>query len=403
MTTKASEAFVSSKNKDEETAAKELVNKAFEDLDNADFAFLFTTSKFDTEKLAEELDKNLDGKCENWIGSTTAGELSNNGSSLGGAVLLVVKSEKIDFSIGKSLEAHEDSLESGVKAVKEALPDNYEDIERNKLLYTIMPGLTTEKPGVEFKILKGIVKELGTDVPVIGGSSGDDGVFEENHQIVNGETMNDAVITVSIITDHEVEFGKEHGFNKKVKSGLVNDVEGRTIKEIGGEPAAEWYADSIGEDVETLKETFEAPTGTELSNVMRFALEKGIAEQVRANDLRLITPIQITEGNGLFMTVDVEENNLVHVVEGSGDEIVSAGKKAFEDLNSENTHFGIVSDCTCRNMALDSESLEKEAQLMIDHLNCPVAGFYSYGEIGGNEKGFCTFQNQTVSGFVLHD
>lgn len=405
MTTTSSEAFVSSQKHDAESAANELIKQAFEDneIEEADFAFLFTSSKFDTEKLADKLDNDLDEKCENWIGCTTAGEISNQGSSLGGAVLLIVKSDQIEFNVGKSENTREDSIESGREAVKKATSEKFQNSDKNKLIFTIMPGLTLEKPGVEFNILKGMAKELGSEIPVVGGSAGDDGAFKGNRQILNGEVMEDTVIAASILTDHEITVGKEHGFNNKTASGVVSDAEGRVLKEISGQPAAEFYAENTGLDIEELKDTFEAPTGVELSNTLRYALEKGIAEEISQDEMRLITPLEVTEENGLFMTVEVEEKNLVHVVEGAQEEIVKAGKNAFKHHEDDENFFAILSDCTCRNMAMEAEELEEEVRLLKEHFNCPIAGFYGYGEIGGKEGNFCTFQNQTVSGFVVHD
>ena len=401
--TDVGQGFASSKNMDAEEAAHKLYDDAVDDLGkhDADLGILLSSTNFDVDELVSQLGEKMFETVDDWVGGTTSGEIFNSESTLGGAVLVLLDLDdtKIDVSISRNV--HEEPKDSGKKAVNGATDDEFHESDKNKLIFTIMSGLTLEEPGVEFKVLKGISDEIGSGVPVVGGSAGDDGKFEENYQIFNGGVYKNSVITVSFLSDMEIITGKEHGFNNKVESGVISSTEGRVIQEINGTPADEFYADAIGIEKEKLHETFEAPTGAELSKAMKFALEYGLAEELSTGELRLMTPVQATEDGGLFMTVEVEESSLIHIVEGDEDSLVNAGKEAFinrdEDLEPI---FSMVADCTCRNMALSEESLSKETSRLHEFLDCPVAGFYSYGEIGGKES-FCTFQNQTVSGFLF--
>lgn len=396
-------AFASSEKLNAEEAAESLFHEAREDLgrEEADLGLLFTSTQFDVEDLVSALGEKMFGTVDDWVGASTSGEIFNDSSTVGGAILVLLDLDDTDINVSISRNVHENPVEAGKRAVNGAVDEQFQSSDRNKLIYAITSGLTLEEPGVEFEVLKGISQEIGSSVPVVGGSAGDDGKFDENYQIFNGGVYSDAVITVSMLTDHEVVTGKEHGFNNKLKSGVVSKSEGRIIQEINGVPADEFYAESIGIEKEKLHETFEAPTGVELSNAMKFSLEYGIAEELSNGELRVMTPIQATEDGGLVMTVEVDESSLLHIVEGDEDSLIGAGKEAFSNKDEDlDPIFAFVADCTCRNMALDEESLEEEVSRMEKFLDCPVTGFYTYGEIGGKEK-FCTFQNQTVSGFLI--
>lgn len=404
--TSIGEGFVSlDETSDNGETAELLFQRAKEDFEGekADIGFIFLSSKFDVEGIVDHLGDKMFGVADKWVGSTTAGEISRKGSTVGGAVLVLVEMDGTEINVSVSRNVKENPIESGKKSVNGVIDDEYLESDKDKAVFTIMPGLTLEEPGVEFELLKGMTSEAGMEVPVVGGSSADDGKFEENYQIFNGSVYTDAVITISFLSDLNIAMGKEHGFNNKVESGVVSSSDGRVIEEINGQPAIEFYSDAIGVEVDELTDTFEAPTGAELSNVMRYALEYGIAEELSNSELRIMTPIQPTEDGGLFMTVDVEESSLVHVVEGDQEDLVNAAKDAFNHPEDADTVFSLVSDCTCRNMALDEEDLDKEVSRMKEDLECTIAGFYGYGELGGKDKDFCTFQNQTVSGLLFYE
>jgi hypothetical protein len=384
--------------------AEMLFRRAEEDFkgEKADIGFIFLSSKFDVEGVVDHLGDKMFGIAEDWVGSTTAGEISKEGSTIGGAVLVLADLEDTEVNISVSRNVKDEPMKSGKNAINGVIDEEFIESDRNKAVFTIMPGLTLEEPGVEFELLKGMTSEAGIEVPIVGGSSGDDGKFEENYQLYNGGVYQDAVVTISFLSEMNIAMGKEHGFTNKIDSGVVSSSDGRVIEEINGQPALEFYSDAIGVDKEELADTFEAPSGAELSNVMRYALEHGIAEELSNGELRLMTPLQPTEDGGLFMTVDVEESSLVHIVEGENENLVNAAQDAFDKPSDSEPVFSLVSDCTCRNMALDEEDLEEEVSNMKEKLGCPIAGFYGYGELGGKDKKFCTFQNQTVSGLMFH-
>lgn len=386
-------------------AAEQLVEAALQDggMESPDFGFLFCSPRFDVEEVVSGVHDALSEYGTEFVGGTTSGELSKAGSTFGSAVLLLVDSDEMSFFTGYADGLHDDPVAAGEHAIDTAITDAYLQSDRYRAVFTVMAGLTATQPGVEFKVLEGLSRRLGTDIPVIGGSAADDMRLDQTFQFLNGQVFEDAVVVAAIESDLPIRVGQEHGMNTKLATGVITAVDGKVIREISGRPAAEFYADAIGTTVEDLQDTFEAPSGIELQNVFRYALEKTLADEITPGNLRLFTPIAVTEDGGLDITVELSENTSIYVVEGEDADIISAGRDAFAHISTDEERpiFGVMSDCTCRNTGMGPENAAKEVEQLRDFLQCPVVGFYGYGEIGGTDEAFCTFKNQTISGFVV--
>ncbi|MFB6208109.1 MAG: FIST signal transduction protein [Candidatus Nanohaloarchaea archaeon] len=362
------EGFTRIEEHDGAEAGKKLFADASEGMNQIDFGFLFCSSEFDIEEMASSLQDEMDERDAEWVGVSTAGEISNAGSTMDSAVLLLVGSDGLEFRTAVSRDIHREPVESGREAAREAVDDSFLESDRDRILFALMSGLTQKWEGVEFEILKGITAEIGTDIP------------------------------------------------------MVSEAEGRVIKKISGKPAAEFYAGAIDKDVGDLKKMYDMPLGETLKamgryfrlklkgenplkiqKIFQYSLENSIAEEISPGNFRVITPLSVTGDNGIMMTSRVEENQSIHVVRGERENIINAARDAFDEMDPEkdNPLFGIVSDCTCRNQLLKDEEKQEEVNKLRSFLGCPVVGFYGYGEIGGKGEEFSTFKNQTVSGFVF--
>ncbi|MFB6204765.1 MAG: FIST signal transduction protein [Candidatus Nanohaloarchaea archaeon] len=421
MGVEAGESVVHLEDVDGREAGKELFKKAYSDMARVDFGFLFAAPGFDLEGLASGLDERMEEEDAEWVGASTAGEISDEGSTTDSAVLMLAGSPEIEFTTAVSRNVYSRPVEAGEAAAREVVDEDYLDSERHRILFALMAGLTQRQEGVEFEVLKGITGEINADIPVSGGSAGDNVEMRRTYQFLNGEVYDDAVVLTAIESDYPIRRGQAHGFDETLKSGMVSESDGRVIKEINGRPAAEFYADVIGKDVSDLKKMFDLPLGRKLRvigryigmklrgesplnihRVFQYSLEKSLAEQISPGNYRIVTPLKVTRDNGLVMTSEVEETQSIHVVEAERDRVVEAARDAFDHVEpGQKPLFGIVTDCTNRNQIMTEEEREREIRMLRDHLECPVAGFYGYGEIGGKGEEFSTFKNQTVTGFVF--
>ncbi len=411
------EAFVDSADTSSKEAGKKLVQEALDDgeMQDADFGFLFASVEFSVSKLASSVDDEMNKIGADWVGGTTAGEISAEGSTTGGAVLLLVKSETIDFHAVSESGVHEQPEESGRK-VAEQLAEHKEE-DNDTAVFTLISGLTMDKKGVEFEVLEGITSVLGTEVPLVGGSTGDDIRLWKTYQFHNGEVYDNGLVAVLMNSDNEVVTGQEHGLKKEMSTGVITDTEGKEIRKISGKPAAEWYAESIGVEVSELKKSMDMSLKEKLAaasrfigmklrgqdaltpkKVLEYTLESSLALEIGGGKYRTIVSYEVTGENALLASTHINENQPVKVVEGDKEDIIKAGKNAFD---VQNAAFGIVADCSCRNLVMNDDELEQEVTEMREGLNAKIAGLYSMGEIGGEDM--CTVNNNTVSGFLIKE
>ncbi|AOV94643.1 hypothetical protein AQV86_01820 [Nanohaloarchaea archaeon SG9] len=401
---------------DQKVLGDKLVREAREDggIEKESFGILFTSTDFNFRSLVNEIDEEINSE---WVGGTTVAEMSSEGSGRGTAVFMLIESDEISF----------DTLESSAvsEGPEKAAGDAVSDVERlfepdkNSLLFTLVPGFTIQRNGREFKFLQGLEKELDKDVKISGGSTGDSHRLRENYQIANGEIYADNAVMALIQTEKEIITGQAHGFKDSVRTGVVTQAEGRILKEISGKPAAEFYADAIGEKVSELNSIYDAKALEKLKaglyyiylklrredpnmfdQVLKFSLESAIAQQITPGNYRIIAPLEVRDG-GIVMMDKIKEEETVDILETDKESVIEAGRKAFDQTSPEETLFGIVADCANRHMILDRNDRDREIERVTEKIGENMIGFYGEGEIGDGGLGICTFMSQTITGFAV--
>ncbi len=427
--TGAGSGMVSSKEYNGATAADRLVDDALDDgdLESADFAFLFCSVEFDLDPFIDQLDARLSDLGADWVGCTTVGELSDTGPTAGCAVLLLVESDDVSFTVSVADNIHDHPEESGEAAVEDILEtwelngDTVDDSsDRDRALHAMLAGQTFTREEVGFDILQGIVRKA-PDLPIVGGGAGDDLRMHQTYQFHNGEIYEDALILTGIASDHRIVTGMENGLHDKMASGVVTSSDGCVIEEINGEPAATFYADAIDASLRRMKLPaffpeafhpdemlrylyllFTGKTNMKLQHIVKHAMDHSMAIEMGSDNYRIITPMTITDDGGIVVKTPVPENNAIHVVEGDDDDVVNAARNIFTDIGEDSDPlFCIVSDCVWRRLAFTDDEQASAVEQLVNHVDCPVIGYYGNGEIGGNSGSFCTFHNQSVSGFAV--
>ena len=198
-------------------------------------------------------------KC-NWIGCTTAGELSNYGFSTGSCVVLVVSSDHIFSGLGIGNDVSKNPYLAGESAAKESarnlkksLPKEHK-LANSTYAVTIFPGTTKKVLGHEEETLAGIIEILGRTTTIVGGSAGDDVQFEQTYQFANGKIYKDATIIMSLFSNLKNAHTVEHGYKPTRKVAVVTESEGKIVKTLDSKPAADVYAKLVGTTLDKLKE-----------------------------------------------------------------------------------------------------------------------------------------------------
>ncbi len=109
-------------------------------------------------------------------------------------------------------------------------------------------------PGFEERILAGIRAAFGTDVPVYGGSAADDSISGEWEVFANGACISQGFMLAGISSSVPPLGAFLGGYLPTEHVGTVTRVDGRTVFEIDGAPAARvyntWVRGAIAEELE---------------------------------------------------------------------------------------------------------------------------------------------------------
>jgi hypothetical protein len=213
-----------------------------------------------------------------------------------------------------------------------------------------------------------IVSALGwalNDIPLAGGSAGDDFALTGTTLIHNGTTHRDAALLLIAGTDHLVEPFKHDNFEPTGLKMVVtrSDSDGRTVRELNAEPAAYEYATMAGLDPERL-----AP--------MSFAAHPVVVKIGGDYYCRSIQKMNPDGSLTFFCAID---DGIVLTVARPRDMVASVNAE-FERLNAAVGKLDLVLAFECVLRRLDAETRQVKHVLSDLYSKNGVTGFHTYGE-----------------------
>jgi hypothetical protein len=233
-----------SKKENEAEAVKEAVSMVKAKLGKSpDFVFLFSSINYDEEALLKEI-KELLPEAKIYGGTSCLGPMTNDGflgNEKFSLAILGISSNEIKWGVGGADLEKFSPKEAGKIAVSEAIKNAGKEVtEKPKIVFM------TAAPGKEEEIIEGIEEVVGKNVPIFGGSSGDNEIKGEWRQFANERVYKNGLALAVAYTDLKVAYFYEAGYPVTAKGGTVTKAEGRVIYEIDGRPAAEVYNEWTG-------------------------------------------------------------------------------------------------------------------------------------------------------------
>ncbi|MFN3197506.1 MAG: FIST signal transduction protein [Bradymonadia bacterium] len=163
---------------------------------------------------------------------TEAGVWGDAGA--GGLAALLMCDPDGDFGAGIS-PVGDDPQEAGRQALRAALEAAERPGELPELVWC------SPSPGHEEAVIEGLQSVLGPGTPIIGGSAADNEVAGGWSHFAGTQVEQEGVAVAVLFPSGTVGFAFRSGYEPTEKTGTVTRVEGRSIVEIDGEPAAEVY------------------------------------------------------------------------------------------------------------------------------------------------------------------
>ncbi len=311
---------------------------------------------------------------------SSRGFFSDNGTALG---MLAVSDPEGSYGVGIASFNNQPG-EAAKTALEAALIDADREGEIPSLVWI------NAAPGHEEALIRGIEELVGPDVPISGGSTADNEVAGNWHQIAGNEIRQGAVAISVFFPSAKIHYAFHSGFDPTSMKGRVTKAEGRTLFEIDGRPAVQvynqWTDELIKEELSgghVLSKTTFAPLGREVGQVGKVPYFK------------LSHPERVTPDGALVLFTDIAEGDEVVLMTGFRENLVSRAGRVTETAMSEGD-FGsypvigaLVIYCAGCMLAVqdDMERVVQEIGSALDH--APFLGLFTFGEQGcfiGNEN-----------------
>lgn len=294
------------------------------------------------------------------FGCTTAGELTSGRMLTGSVVGMAFGSDcvgkvHIEMMKGIGKADFDASLDGFAAAFKQ--PVSALDHEKHVGIILI-DGMS----GAEERVMDSLGNK--TDIPIIGGSAGDDRKFEKTFVFANGEVCEDAAVLAVFEVPDGFGIIKTESFCALPKVLTVTKVqEGtRDVLEFDGKPAAEAYAEAVGVPVGQLADQFMgSPVGLVLDN----------------GDIFVRSPQQVIDGTIRFYC-QLPEGAEISLLEST--DIITDTSEAIAKARRELGSISglVVFNCILRTLELEKHDETATFGAIFEHI--PTAGFATYGE-----------------------
>ena len=363
-------------------------------------AILFSTVGYDSDTVLRELRRLLPG-VQVYGGTSCLAVQTRDGfhtGAKGSLALLAVAAEDITFGVGGvSIDDFSSAKEAGKAAIQAAIDAAGEE-------GTPKIVLMTGSVGHEEELLAGVEEVIGKDVPVLGGSAGDNTITGEWKQFANEHVYSNGISLAVIYTDLKVGWAYEAGYILSASRGTITSAEGRTIYEIDNRPAAVVYDEWTGGTVVT--EELETG-GSILSKASYYPLAKVIKQEGKEYSLS-VHPLSINvTDHSLEVFANVEEGDEVMLMHGDWELLLNRAlttpTKAVEseNLSKEDITFGIYSYCAGSMLAIPEDERQKMPVLVQTAIgDAPFIGTFTFGE-QGHIRGVGNLHGNLVNSMIV--
>lgn len=213
---------------------------------DAGFAFLFhSLSAFDTKALAAAMEEHAPGL--SYAGCTTAGEITPAGISDGEALAVLLPRGRftvVSAMIDNVASTSMDSVAATVERLKHELTEEIAGrAGLGRFALCLIDGMSFAEEAVTAAFHRAL-----DDIPLIGGSAGDDLRFETTTLVSNGHVASGCAIILLIATDVPFQVFKSENFVPTGEKLVVtaSEPDRRIVHEFNAARAVDEFAAAVG-------------------------------------------------------------------------------------------------------------------------------------------------------------
>jgi len=347
---------------------------------NPNYVLLWYTIAYNPTEINDILRELLGPNVQIQGNSSAVAVMSPDGYHLGpvgSLAIMGIASDKVTIGVGGASLDEMTPREAGRKAIQEAMANSGKE-GNPRFIYI------TATPGQEEGILLGIEDIIGTDIPIIGGSAGDETLQGKWSNIANDNVSVNGVVLGAVYTDLKIGQAHEFGYMKTVKQGIVTRAEGRTLYEIDERPAAEVYNEWAGNHF--AKELAEG--GMILAEATFYPIAKIVKGEKEQTYLCVSHPgiINLPE-KSITMFTDIETGDEIMLLHGNWEWLVNRAQSTArlamrsENISSGEGLFAFYTFCAGTLLAIPEGERAKVPSLLRDEIgDIPFVGGFTLGE-----------------------
>jgi nitrogen-specific signal transduction histidine kinase len=314
------------------------------------------------------------------IGSTTCGEISQNGSIKDSTVITIsiLEQTKIKTTL---IEAKGSSFNLGQDTIYSFDNYNSEDL---KLIITFTDGLNTN--GEEY--LNGITS-VNENIIISGGMAGDNSKFENTLVFSeNGITSNGAVAAAFYNKDLNIHTDYSFNWETVGKTHIVEKSDKNRVYQISGMTTVDFYKYYLGDDIEKMLPAI----GIEFPLV------------IKKDGITIARAVLTKHDDGsLSFAGNIPQGSVVQFGHGDVQMIINKGLDTVKKIIDNPIESIFIYSCMARRALLD---IDINLEILPLRELAPIGGFFTYGEFYHNcTDNQCSNQllNQTMTILALSE
>lgn len=383
-----------SNNKDALKAGIEACKTAMDKLGRkADMIIVFSSVNYNQEKILKGV-RSVSKKIP-LVGCSDAGEITNQGPTSKQIAVMALTLNGNNFAVGIGKGAGKDSQKAGRAAAREVKKKLKGEMS---LFLMFLDGLAENGAAA----VRGVQDILGKNFPIIGGSAGDDFLFEKTYEYHNDKVLTDSMVGIGFSGKFSFGVGVKHGWEPIGLPMKVTKAKGGKLIEVNNRPALSIYEDYFGKKSEEL---IKEP-------IARMAYTYPLGMSVEGSSEFLIRDVIIANKKGeITCAAEIPQGSEVTLMLGDYDKAIAAAKdaanNALKQLGGKKPKAVFIFDCMARSKLLGPRvGDEIKAVQEVLGRDVPLLGFYTYGEqapLGGKLGSDCfsVFHNETMALLVL--
>lgn len=350
----------------------------------ADAIIVFASARHNHRQLLEAIAKAAGTRMI--IGSSSAGEFSNQLRGQGAASALALRSSSMRFAIGVGRNLNEDPVAAAGQVV--ASFEGHTDTT-NPMPYHAALVMTDALAGHADLLVEELTMATGGNYRFFGGGAGDDARFEKTWVFAGSEAISNAVVALEIRSMHPVGVGVSHGWVPAGKAWRVTEADGARLISLNSAPAVHAFEDHAAATGQSFKH----------ADPMPFFLHNALGIK-EADEYRLRVPLSIGADGSILCAAAIPLRAVVQIMKTSEDSAVLAAEKAtraaLQGLANRRPAAALVFDCvaTRQRLGIGFDNELKACATLLEPAQ--YVGCNTHGQIARAEGQFGGFHNCTA-------